>query len=119
MQNCDIIFQPSVTASNGDSEGGAPTILIEAQAAGMPVLSTDHADIPEIVLDGKTGLLAREGDVEDIAAKLQWLLQNRDKWREMGFLGREHVSKQHSIHDQIRLLEELYYRLILPSELSL
>ncbi len=109
IQTCDIMLQPSVTASDGDTEGGAPTILIEAQAAGMPVVSTLHADIPAIVADGRSGFLAKEGDVQDIAAKLSAVLNNPQNWEAMGRQGRKHVQMRHNIHDQVTVLEELYF----------
>ena len=53
---------PSVTAADGDQEG-TPVSLMEAQAAGLPVLSTTHSGIPEVVLDGASGFLVSERDV--------------------------------------------------------
>lgn len=111
IETCDILFQPSVTAANGDSEGGAPTVLLEAQAAGVPIVSTRHADIPEIVLEGKSALLAREGDVDDIAAVLDAMLNERCHWNEMGAAGRAHVEQNHDIRKLSAQLEELYFEL--------
>jgi len=48
-----IFLSPSIHASDGDTEGGAPVSIIEASASGMPILSTIHCDIPEVVLDRK------------------------------------------------------------------
>src|SRR5262249_51815879 len=49
MDQAHVLAVPSVTSPDGDSEGGAPTILLEAQAAGLPVLGSTHADIPFVV----------------------------------------------------------------------
>ena len=49
MFNADIFLHPSVTGQDGDNEGGAPVCIIEASAIGLPVISTFHADIPEVV----------------------------------------------------------------------
>ena len=57
---------PSRTAANGDGEG-LPTVVLEAQARGLPVVATNHAGIPEAVTDGVTGLLAEEADVAGLA----------------------------------------------------
>ncbi|MCK5644760.1 MAG: glycosyltransferase, partial [Gammaproteobacteria bacterium] len=62
--NAHIFMLPSITAQNGDTEGGAPVAILEAQATGLPVISSYHADIPEVVVDGKSALLAPERDVE-------------------------------------------------------
>ena len=61
-----IFLSPSVTASDGDTEGGAPVGIIEMTASGMPVISTTHCDIPEVIQNGVTGLLAEERDVEGL-----------------------------------------------------
>jgi hypothetical protein len=53
----------NITALNGDTEGGAPVAILEAQATGLPVISSYHADIPEAVVGGKSALLAPERDV--------------------------------------------------------
>ena len=61
----DVFLAPSVTASNGDTEGGAPVAIIEMSASGMPIVSTNHCDIPSVVLDGVTGLLATSATPRD------------------------------------------------------
>lgn len=65
MLDADVLVQPSVTAANGDSEGGAPTILIEAQIIGIPIIASTHADIPFVM--GYDDFLATEGDVADLS----------------------------------------------------
>jgi colanic acid/amylovoran biosynthesis glycosyltransferase len=47
-----IFLSPSVTSSDGDTEGGAPVALIDMAATGMPIVSSLHCDIPQVVLDG-------------------------------------------------------------------
>ena len=58
-----IFISPSVTASDGDTEGGAPVSLIEMMATGMPVISTKHCDIPEVIQYGIQNCLVEESDV--------------------------------------------------------
>lgn len=65
-----VFLQPSRTAADGDREGGAPVTLVDVAATGLPAVATRHADIPEVVVDGETGLLAAEGDVSALAAHL-------------------------------------------------
>ena len=64
----DVAIQPSRIASDGDTEGGAPTVILEMQAAGIPVVATRHADIPFIVPDPER--LVAEEDVDGLAAAL-------------------------------------------------
>ena len=62
-QECDIFLQASKTTKENDKEG-TPMSLVDVMASGMPVISTFHSDIPEIVMDGVTGFLAEENNVE-------------------------------------------------------
>ncbi|WP_444677370.1 glycosyltransferase [Halomonas sp. E19] len=75
LKDADIFLLPSVTASNGDQEG-IPVALMEAMASGMPVLSTSHSGIPELVEEGVSGYLVPERDSQGLAAKLLDLLQH-------------------------------------------
>lgn len=65
-----VFIHPSATAADGDSEGGAPTILLEAQAIGTPIVSTRHADIPHIVHEGPGAVLCAEHDIDALADAL-------------------------------------------------
>ena len=112
LNNADIFLHPSVTASNGDSEGGAPTILLEAQAAGLPVVSTFHADIPEVVLDGKTGFLVGERDSSALTERLLYLMENQELWQKLGKNGREHMRSNYDISKEVKKLENIYFSLV-------
>lgn len=90
----DLFLAPSLTASDGDTEGGAPVALIEMAATGIPVVSTTHCDIPGVVRDGETGLLAREGDLADLVAALRRALAMGDDWASMTAAARRHVEAQ-------------------------
>jgi colanic acid/amylovoran biosynthesis glycosyltransferase len=112
MLKADIFLHPSVTAADGDNEGGAPVGIIEASAVGLPVVSTFHADIPEVVKDGITGLLAPERDVDSLVRHISYLLTHRERWGEMGAAGREHVIREYNLDRQIPVLEDIYGSLI-------
>jgi colanic acid/amylovoran biosynthesis glycosyltransferase len=58
-----IFLSPSITSSDGDTEGGVPVTLIEMAATGMPIVSTEHCDIGEVLETEVSGLLAPERDV--------------------------------------------------------
>jgi glycosyltransferase involved in cell wall biosynthesis len=72
MRGCRAFLQHSLVAPDGDSEG-SPVSVMEAQLSGLPVVSTRHAGIPEVVLEGETGLLVDEGDVAGMAEAIAWL----------------------------------------------
>lgn len=108
LQTCDILIQPSVTASNGDSEGGAPTIILEAQACGVPVIASTHADIPYITCSNESALLSPERDVDSLTHNICQLFENSEAWSRMGKKGREHVEKDHDVRKEVIFLEGLY-----------
>ena len=108
LQACDALLQPSVTAKNGDSEGGAPTIILEAQACGVPVLSTDHADIPYITIPNESALLAKEFDTDDLVKKILNFLDFPQIWAKMGKAGRANIEKYHNGKQEVLALEKIY-----------
>jgi colanic acid/amylovoran biosynthesis glycosyltransferase len=111
MEKADIVIQPSLTDRDGNTEGGAPTILLEAQASGAPILSTYHADIPNVVVHGKSALLCREKDIDGLTHNLLYLLKHQRLWASMGAYGRSFVEKNHHIGIEAPKLEAVYYYL--------
>jgi len=93
MQRAHVLVAPSVTAANGDQEG-IPTVIKEAMATGMPLVSTVHSGIPEIVDHGVTGYLAPERDAAALATHLATLLDHPERWVEMGRAGRRKVEAE-------------------------
>jgi colanic acid/amylovoran biosynthesis glycosyltransferase len=104
MARAHVLIAPSHTGPDGDTEGGAPTILLEAQAAGLPVLSTRHADVPFVSAAPYREFLAAENDVEDLAAKLLAIVQASARWPAMAKEGRAHVERQHGHSARAALL---------------
>ena len=116
MNQADLFLHPSITAADGDSEGGAPTTILEAQALGMPVLSTRHADIPNVVVPGASALLSAEQDIPGLTANIMQLLEEQDSWARMGEAGRRHVEENHDVTKEIQHLESRYAGLIANHE---
>lgn len=81
-----IFVQHSITALNGDKEG-TPVSVMEASAAGIPVVSTRHAGIPDVIDDGKTGYLVDEGDFLKMADKISELLSCQELRLQLGRAG--------------------------------
>jgi len=106
-----VFVHPSLKAPDGDCEGGAPVVLLDAQASGMPVVSTFHCDIPEEVLDGETGILVREGDHAALADAVMKFYENPGLLGRYGAAGRKHVEKDYSAVVQAERLEGLYAEL--------
>jgi len=82
---------PSVTAPDGDSEG-IPVSIMEAMAMGLPVISTVHSGIPEIVQDGITGILVPERDDAALALAMGKLATAPDFSASMGRAGRRYIA---------------------------
>jgi len=74
MAKARAIIVPSRIAADGDCEG-LPTVVLEALRAGLPVVASDHAGIPEIIKDGETGLLVPENDADALAHALAALAE--------------------------------------------
>ena len=107
-----ILLYPSITASDGDTEGGAPVTIIEMAATGMLVVSTRHCDIPEVIRHGITGLLARERDVEGLVHHLRWLVDHAKEWEDIVEGSRRHVEKHYDIYELNQRLVNLYQEAI-------
>jgi colanic acid/amylovoran biosynthesis glycosyltransferase len=77
IESLDVFVLACKLDSNGDMDG-IPVVLMEAMARGVPVISTSISGIPELVVHGVTGLLARPGDAIDLAEKIVMLLDSPD-----------------------------------------
>jgi len=107
-----VFLSPSVTAADGDTEGGAPVSLIEMAAAGVPVIATTHCDIPEVIRHEQTGLLAGERDVDGLVGHLRFLVRHPERVAEMAAQGRRHVEQEFDARIQGQRLGEIYRRLL-------
>jgi colanic acid/amylovoran biosynthesis glycosyltransferase len=113
-----LFLLPSVTDSQGDQEG-IPVSLMEAMATGMPILSTYHTGIPELVQDGISGYLVEEGDVLALADKLEYLILHPGVWAEMGSNGHAFVKEFHDVQKLNQQLIEVYQSMLEEPEENL
>ncbi|HEV2472218.1 MAG TPA: glycosyltransferase, partial [Chthonomonadales bacterium] len=103
----DVFVLPSVRASNGDEEG-TPVTILEAMAGGMPVISTFHSGIPELVEDGVTGFLCRQRDADGLAGTMERIARERGRWEEMGRMARRRIETEYNVRSETARLESLY-----------
>jgi colanic acid/amylovoran biosynthesis glycosyltransferase len=94
-----VFLHPSVTASNGDAEGGHPVVLTEMAASGMPIIATYHCDIPEIVAHGETGWLCDERDVEALETALHDAWSDPERCASLGLAGRQLAQSKYDIRN--------------------
>jgi colanic acid/amylovoran biosynthesis glycosyltransferase len=103
MASARAFVQHSVVSPDGDSEG-TPVAILEASASGLPVVSTRHAGIPDVVAEGRTGLLVAEHDVAGMAAHMRMLLENPARAVLLGSAGRAHVLAHYTLDQSIARL---------------
>jgi colanic acid/amylovoran biosynthesis glycosyltransferase len=106
MEKARCLVQHSREAENGDSEG-TPLSILEAQLAALPVVSTVHAGIQDVVQHGKTGYLVEEGDVVGMAKYLDIILSDVDLARDLGRAGRERITEEFSMQKYIGRLQKI------------
>jgi len=100
MRQARAFVQHSLRTICGDSEG-TPVAVLEAGATGLPVVATRHAGIPEVVLDGQTGLLVDEGDVNGMAEYMIQLAQDPALAARLGQAARQRIRVGFSMDKSI------------------
>jgi glycosyltransferase involved in cell wall biosynthesis len=96
LQSAHVFIQHSIITAAGDSEG-TPVAILEAAACGLPTVSTRHAGIPDAVIEGETGILTDEHDIEAMATACILLAQNPSEALKMGIEARKHVSEHYDV----------------------
>lgn len=104
-QSSDIFVFPSVW------EEPFGLCTIEAMSSAKPVIASHVGGIPEVVKDGKTGLLVKHGDPKELANAIEYLLDNEEQRRNFGAEGRKRVQKLFSLETHIRKLIGIYEKM--------
>jgi glycosyltransferase involved in cell wall biosynthesis len=102
------IFALPCTHEAGGGMDNLPTVIMEAMAAGLPVISTPLAGIPEMVENGANGELVPERDPAALALAIEKLLDDPERARRLGERGRQIAQEKFSIEASARLLLELF-----------
>jgi colanic acid/amylovoran biosynthesis glycosyltransferase len=111
LRGAHLLMAPSVTAADGDQEG-TPVAILEALASGLPVISTWHSGIPELVEDGVSGRLVPERDVEGLSRAIDEVVAAPERWSAMGLAGRARVEERHDINKLNDQLVKFYECLV-------
>ncbi len=106
IQNADVFVHHSITTDDGNQEG-IPNALMEAMAMELPVLSSYHSGIPELVTDGVNGYLVKERDVDTYALRMADILD----WGRMK-VNREVIAEEFEIGKHIAKLETFYMKIL-------
>ena len=114
LSEYDVFIHPSCYAEDKDCEGGAPIVLLDAQAVGLPIISTFHCDIPEEVVDGHTGILCPEKDENSLAeAILHFKQMDNKRFSEFSLNARKHVEDNYDIRKTAPRLTDIYKQALL------
>lgn len=113
LSEYDVFIHPSQHAIDGDCEGGAPTILLDAQAVGLPVIGTTHCDIPEYISTSGRPYLVDENDNIKLAEVIKYFAEmSSGRLSEMSKDGRSHILQNYDVKKNALQMEKLYLRLI-------
>ncbi len=106
MSLATVFVQHSVRAQDGDMEG-TPVAVLEAGQAGLPVVATNHAGIPDVVIDGVTGLLCNEHDTKTMTEQMLTLARDHNLVKKMGNAASSHIRKNFTMERSLGLLESV------------
>ncbi len=109
MNSADVFVHHSITPTD-KSEEGIPTVIMEAMACGLPILSTYHAGIPELVQDGINGFLANEKDIDQYYENMEKILHTDVS--QMSQSSRNMVEEKFNLRAQNEKLYEIYYNIV-------
>lgn len=110
-----LFVHPSCYAADRDCEGGAPIVLLDAQANGLPIAATRHCDIPDEVIDGKTGLLVPERAPQELAdVLLRFASMSASEYAGFSQAARKHVVEQYQVAHSGQQLLSYYQEICQP-----
>jgi len=101
----DLFVLPSYSEAFG-------VAAVEAAATGLPVVASNIGGLPEVVEDGKTGILVEPGDVISLVKAIKYYIDNPDKRAQHGEAGRRKVENEYNWADNAGVMNDLYHRVI-------
>ena len=111
LADAQLLIQPSRTASDGDTEGGAPYTILEGQASGLLIVASRHADIPNVVAP-EAFFPCRENDLGGLVKALISARDASADWGRRAQAGRAFVERGHSAGAVVAQMEAVYARVV-------
>lgn len=93
-----------------------PSTTLESFACETPVIGFNTGGIPEMVKPGKTGLLAELKNTEELAQRIEWMINHPERHQEMGFNARKLVEQEYTLQIQAKRYLKLYEKIIKTSQ---
>ena len=106
LSNLDILVHASTSADP------CPNTILEGMAHGLPVIGSNGGGVPELIVDGETGMLAPMGDANGLAQVLEDLLRDPEKAQRLGRAGYARVRDHFTVTRVARQVEEIYRRVL-------
>ena len=107
MRKATVMVLPCIVSNSGDRDG-LPTVLLEAMATGIPVVTTTVSGGPEIVRDGENGYLVEPGDSRALAKQISQILNDTASAKTMGRASRLRTEELFSLEQNVGVLAELF-----------
>lgn len=107
LAHATIFVLPCIHEQGGGMDN-LPTVIMEAMAAGLPVISTPVGGVPEMVENGTNGFLVPEHDPAAISSAIEYLISNPEQARRLGDRGREIARDKFSIETSVRALRQVF-----------
>lgn len=111
LEDSSLFIQSSITSISGDQEG-TPVSVMEASLAGLPIVSTLHAGIPDVILNNETGILLKEHDIEGFSNAIVKLLKNKKEAKRLGDNGKQYIYKNFKLSISIQRIENIIYNIV-------
>ena len=111
ITSLDVFVLPCQKDCNGDMDG-IPVVLMEAMLSGVPVVSTEISGIPELVIDGVTGLLVKPGDEQALAIAVSKLMADVSLKNSMIINAMTKVKEEFSLKSNTRKLNDMFNQVI-------
>ncbi len=107
----DILKETDILVHTSSKPEPFGLVLLEGMAMGKPIVATDAGGVPEIIVNGATGILVKPADSSAIAEAVIYLLSNTEEAKKMGKAGQERVDKLFNIELMIKKIERVYYEI--------
>lgn len=112
MTTASCLLLPSICYEN------FPRTIVEAMAAELPVIASNLGAMATLIDDGKTGLLFKPGDANDMAEKIRWATENIEQLKAMGKIARKTYEEKYTAHANYTQIKEIYESITQPSKIN-